>query len=139
MHQLFTYIHLHLARLRRGWGSPIYSFFSPDVKIGYENGRKYHFFKCNARVCKNPRGGQRRYLDTSDKTSTGNLKTHAVKCFSQAAIDAAMKGTDNNEQPDGSIYSVFGRQGSQPVSVTHKAHSDVQIRYVVHDFFVSFC
>ncbi|KAE9403728.1 hypothetical protein BT96DRAFT_814444, partial [Gymnopus androsaceus JB14] len=76
--------------------------------------------------CKNPRGGQRQYLDTSDKTSTGNLKTHAIKCFSQAAVDAAMKGTDNNKQPDGSIYSVFGCQGSQPVSITHKAHSDDQ-------------
>ncbi|KAL6308226.1 hypothetical protein BKA93DRAFT_747193 [Sparassis latifolia] len=83
-----------LARLQASWRSPVYSFFKlAEVSIDYDDeGRKYHFFPCAARQCKNKYKGVRRYQDSKDKSSTSNLKTHAMKCFGTAAVAAAIQG-----------------------------------------------
>ncbi|KAF8873433.1 hypothetical protein BD779DRAFT_1451904 [Infundibulicybe gibba] len=103
------------------WRSPVYAFFKRDVKIGFDNGRKYHFFTCAARKCKN-HGGVRRYQDSKDRAATSNLKTHALKCFGAAAIDAAFKKTKSSTQ-NGSVFAAFARQGERPVTVTYRAHN----------------
>ncbi|KAE9407640.1 hypothetical protein BT96DRAFT_763042, partial [Gymnopus androsaceus JB14] len=113
-------------RIRARWTSPIYSFFKSDVTVGYEKGRKYHYFTCNACHCKG-KGGLRRYQDSSDKNSPGNLKKHAVNCFGQDTVDAAIKGSTHLQQ-DSSIYAAFGRKGAAPVNITHRAHTNAQIR-----------
>ncbi|KAE9395042.1 hypothetical protein BT96DRAFT_1045372, partial [Gymnopus androsaceus JB14] len=112
--------------LRPHWTSPVYSFFDSKVTVGYEDNRKYHIFKCAAHRCKG-KGIVRRYLDKGDKSSTSNLRTHAVRCFGEDAVAAATKGASHS-RPDGSIHAAFGRQGSQPISVTHRAHTNPQIR-----------
>jgi hypothetical protein len=47
-----------------------------------------------------------------------NLKSHAVKCFGQDAVEAAFEKTQSRGH-DGSIFSVFTCQGQQPVKISH--------------------
>ncbi|KAE9391421.1 hypothetical protein BT96DRAFT_832103, partial [Gymnopus androsaceus JB14] len=72
--------------------------------------------------------GVRRYQDKGDRSSTSNLKSHAIQCSGQDAMDAAIKGAPVT-QPDSSIFAAFGCQGAKPVTVTHCAHTNAQIRY----------
>ena len=41
-----------VERLQGGWHSPMYAFFQAEVSVGYDEGHKYHFFKCASRKCK---------------------------------------------------------------------------------------
>ncbi|KAF8997611.1 hypothetical protein BDQ17DRAFT_1508548 [Cyathus striatus] len=77
------------------WTSPIYAFFHPVPNIGCENGQPYHEFKCFAKSCmKKP---IRRYLDTKDTGSTGNMHKHAQSCWGDDNVKLAMemKNTDD--------------------------------------------
>ncbi|KAF8231145.1 hypothetical protein L208DRAFT_1278761, partial [Tricholoma matsutake] len=91
--------------LSKGWCSAVYSFFKPNVKVGYEGKCKYHFFPCAAKKCKGSKGiyGIRCFQDTKDHTATSNLRSHAVKCFGLEAIDAAY----NSSEPKGWDTSIF--------------------------------
>jgi hypothetical protein len=116
---------IHFAeRLSKGWRSAVYGFFKPDVKIGYDRGRKYHFFYCAAQKCQGMKGvhGVRRFQDSKDHAATSNLRTHAIKCFGKDAVDAAFNDTQPKTH-DTSIFAVFARQGQQPVKVSHCAHT----------------
>ena len=55
-------------------------------EIGYEDGRRFHSFRCAAWSCK-----QRvhRYLDKKDGKSTGNLRKHAKSCWGAEAVEVA--------------------------------------------------
>ncbi|KAL4062358.1 hypothetical protein J3A83DRAFT_4110221, partial [Scleroderma citrinum] len=78
-----------------------YSFFSNDVTVQYHNGRLCHFFP-TLHKCKTSLGGVHRYQDTKDKSSTTNLKHHAIECFGEDAVNTALKGKDtgpNNQRP----------------------------------------
>ncbi|KAF8874618.1 hypothetical protein BD779DRAFT_1450826 [Infundibulicybe gibba] len=110
-----------IEHLQTAWRSAVYTFFKRNIKIGFDNGRKYHFFICAARKCKGS-GGIRRYQDSKDRAATSNLKTHALKCFGAAAVDAAFKKTTPLTQ-DGSLFSAFAHQGQRPATVTHRAHN----------------
>jgi hypothetical protein len=116
-----------VERLKMSWHSPVYGFFSKSIVIGYENGRKFHYFKCTAKKCKS-NGGVRRYQDSKDRAATGNLKSHAVKCFGQDVVDAAFGSAAKSGARDGSIFASFARQGQQPLSVTHRAHTNYEVR-----------
>ncbi|GBE88187.1 hypothetical protein SCP_1300010, partial [Sparassis crispa] len=117
-----------LARLQASWRSPVYSFFKlAEVSIDYDDeGRKYHFFPCAARQCKNKYKGVRHYQDSKDKSSTSNLKTHATKCFGTAAVAAAIQGKSDTGK-DGSIFAAFARRGQRPVTVSHRNHSNAEV------------
>ncbi|KAF8871159.1 hypothetical protein BD779DRAFT_1680589 [Infundibulicybe gibba] len=110
-----------LKHLQMAWRSPVYAFFKRDVKIGFDIERKYHFFTCAARKCKG-HGGVRRYQDSKDRAATSNLKTHTLRCFGAAAIDAAFKKTKSSTQ-NSSVFAAFARQGERPVTVTYRAHN----------------
>ncbi|KAG1734951.1 uncharacterized protein EDB91DRAFT_1056620, partial [Suillus paluster] len=79
-----------------------------------------------ARKCKTALGGVRRYQDTKDKSSTTNLKHHAIGCFGEDAINNAMKGKDASAN-SGSIYAAFARQGQQPVHYSHRTHTNPEL------------
>ena len=66
------------ARLSKDWNAPVYAFYQPVPEIGYEDGRRYHSFRCAARSCKQR---IRRYLDKKDGKSTRNLRKHAKSCW----------------------------------------------------------
>ncbi|KAF9060305.1 hypothetical protein BDP27DRAFT_1237027, partial [Rhodocollybia butyracea] len=80
--------------------------------------------------CQNPKHGARRYQDKGDRLSTSNLRKHAIQCFSKDAVEAAIAGAPLS-QLDGSIFAAFGRQGAKPVTVTHWAHTNAQIWYLM--------
>jgi hypothetical protein len=102
-------------------------FKTSAIQIGYEHGRKFHFFPCAARKCRNPSHGVHCYLDSKDKAATSNLKSHAVRCFGQPAADAAFQFQKDTSR-DGSIFSAFARQGQRPVQFSHQNHTDPEIQ-----------
>jgi hypothetical protein len=114
-------------QLSKGWHSPVYDFFKPEVKVGYDGKRKYHFFPCAAKRCKGLKGihGVRRFQDSKDCAATLNLKGHAVKCFGQDVVDAAFDSKRPKSQ-DSSIFAIFARQGQQPARISHRAHTKAE-------------
>jgi hypothetical protein len=94
-----------VERLQVGWRSPVYGFFQAKVSVGYDEGRKYHFFKCASKKCKGKgQKGVRRYLDSKDRAATSNLKSHAVRCFGQDVVKSAFENTQSGGR-DGSIFA----------------------------------
>ncbi|KAF9471925.1 hypothetical protein BDN70DRAFT_819381, partial [Pholiota conissans] len=122
--------------LKKDWTSYIYAFFKPDPLIEFVNGRECHAFVCVICVathCKGWTRHVRRYLDTSDAKSISNLKTHAVKCWSEdvvAAASRAEKGTVRETirkvggqlQPE-VLTAKFKRDGMGPVTYSHMQHT----------------
>ncbi|KAJ7234787.1 hypothetical protein C8J57DRAFT_1089470, partial [Mycena rebaudengoi] len=102
------------------WTSPIYSFFSDVSMSEGDDGRRYHLFKCGSTRCKD---GTR----ASDAGSTSNMRKHAIQCFGQNVVDAAING-EGAKNPDGSIFAAFARAGQRPVNVTHRAHTNSEAR-----------
>ncbi|KAJ7598014.1 hypothetical protein C8J56DRAFT_772457 [Mycena floridula] len=88
------------------WTSAIYGFFNePTLRFNGEH--PYHWFLCASKTC------TRRYLDTSDATSTGNLTQHACSCFGKDVVNAAKSGA-KVKHTDGSIIGAWARQASKP-------------------------
>jgi hypothetical protein len=101
--------------------------------IGTEGSRKFHFFKCAAGRCKVKGGGVRRYQDSKDRAATSNLKSHATKCFGADAVDAAFKKTTSGPGArDGSIFASFARLGQSSVTISHRAHTTDESRFVIY-------
>lgn len=77
--------------MMQSWMSPIYAFYEPIPSIAYVDGRQCrqcHVFKCAVRGCKFT---SRRYLDTKDRASTGNLLRHVKACWGEECWAAANK------------------------------------------------
>ncbi|KAK7040040.1 dimer-Tnp-hAT domain-containing protein [Favolaschia claudopus] len=55
------------------------------------------------------------------------MRKHAIQCFGQGAVDAAMNG-EVKKNSDGSIFAAFARAGQQPVNVTHRMHTNPEAR-----------
>ena len=128
IHVSFCTINPIAEKLKKTWRSPIYALFKIDqVSVEYHNGRLAHFFPCGARKCKFAAGGIRRYQDTLDKSSTANLKQHAVSCWGQEAVDAVIGG-DKAKERSGSVFAAFARKGQQPAHHTHHVHTNNDIR-----------
>ena len=106
-------------------------------------GHHVHEFQCSATNCKgrgkNPRIVHR-YLDTSDRNSTGNLWKHARQCWGDdillradtcgdvaTAREALSKAT---KLKDGSITTAFKRKGKGKLTFSHRQHDTTQTRFV---------
>ena len=61
--------------------------------------------------------------------ATSNLKTHAIRCFGADAVNAAFNKPTSGS-PDGSIFASFARLGQASVSISHRAHTTDETRYV---------
>ena len=118
-----------LEGLKRTWRSPIYTFFKVDkASVQYHDSRLTHFFPCAARKCKTTLGGVRRFQDSKDRSSTANLRHHALKCFGEDAV----KGfAGNTTGQSASIFALFARKGQQPVQYSHRSHTNPEVRYVI--------
>jgi len=70
---------------------PVYVFFKQTPSIVYIKDRRVHVFECAATRCMGKGNGRmvRRYLDTGDAKSTGNLRKHAKICWGEEAVAAA--------------------------------------------------
>jgi hypothetical protein len=123
------------GKLAKEWTSPIYAFFQPMPDIGYEDGRRYHSFKCTGKSCTKT---IRRYLDKKDAKSTGNLRKHAKSCWGEAAVqavDQAKNATEARDKivtgilRDGSITAAFERHQKGKVTYSHRQHTKTEARY----------
>jgi hypothetical protein len=94
--------------------------------IQYHDGRLCHFFQCAAEKCKGSLKGIRRYQDSKDKSSTANLKQHAIKCFGPEVVNDVIKGIKNDAR-SGSIFALFARPGQKPVKYSHRVHTNAEV------------
>ncbi|TFK78990.1 hypothetical protein K466DRAFT_457331, partial [Polyporus arcularius HHB13444] len=119
---------------QKRWTSHVYAFYKPEVKIVVISPTKIgHEFMCAKPGCKET---VRRYLDTEDATSTGNLSTHAVACWG-AEIVCAAKATGNPTKArpmvekfgrTGTITKIFERIGKGKVSYSTRQHTSTEAR-----------
>ncbi len=127
--------------MQKGWNSPIYGFFEPTPIFSVVEGRECIDFICLAEYCCGTGTNQRRvrrYLDTKDKGSTGNMKRHAERCFSTKVVasscnsnaEGVRKGVAKGLR-DGTIPMSFASRGAGVVSYSNSALTKSQIRYVV--------
>jgi hypothetical protein len=124
----------------KDWTAPIYAFFKPIPIIEYVDNRRAHVFTCNAKTCKGRgKNGRsvRRFLGTSDSTSTSNLRRHAKICWSEETIAAASNAKDvhaaravlaKSKLKDGSITAAFERVGKEKVTYLHRQHTRTESR-----------
>jgi hypothetical protein len=126
-----------LERISKDWTSPIYVFFKPIPSIEYIDERRVHVFECSARHCKGKGNGRmvRRYLDTSDAKSTGNLRKHAKVCWGLETVSAADETRNINDArkalekvKDGSITEAFERVAKGKVTYSNRQHTTTQSR-----------
>lgn len=122
--------------MMKSWTSPIYAFYEPIPIITYVDGRRCHVFKCAARGCKFT---SRRYLDTKDKSLTGNLVRHAKGCWGEecwaaaGACHTAQEARESVTKPynqSGSITASFSRTGKGKVTYSHRTHTKTETKYV---------
>jgi hypothetical protein len=122
-------------RLKKSWTAPIYGFYKADVKIGYDEGRKYHLFRCDGRSCTET---IRRYLDTKDRSSTSNLRKHARTCWGKDAVKVVDDAKNADEvrnkhvkalKQHGTITAAFERTGKGKVTYSHTQHTPIETRY----------
>jgi len=81
----------------------------------------------------------RRYLDTGDAKSTGNLRKHARGCWGEEAVAAAdntknvwavREALGKAKLVDGSIMAAFERVVKDRVTYSHRQHTSSEARYV---------
>ena len=113
------------------WKAPIYVFFKVTPQIEYTGSRRAHVFECASGRCKARNGRDvRRYLDKSDRNSTGNLRKYAKVCWRDEGL-AAADATGNIDAAhevlinirDGSITSEFEHIGKGKVTLSTRQHT----------------
>ena len=132
-----------LEQLSIEWVSPIYVFFEPMLSIVTVDRWRVHEFRCTAGYCKgHGKNAQivRRYLDTTDRNSTGNLQKHAQLCWDNevmqdvdacADVDSVQVRLDKaDKHRDGSITAAFERKGKGKLIYSHRQHMKVEARFV---------
>jgi hypothetical protein len=115
------------AAAKETWRSPIYSFFQSEVTIEVHKGCIAHFFTCSGKKCKTVARGIRCFQDKGDKSSTANLRHHAICCFGEDTVNEAVRGESGGNR-SGDIFSAFASQGQHPVTYSHRAHLTPEFR-----------
>ena len=116
-----------LDALKWTWHLPIYSFFKPDVTFQNYEGQPCHVFACAALKYKAHACGICHFQDSKDKASTANLKHHALHCFGEDAVNAAITGKQAPKLSH-SIFSLFAWNSKQLVKYSHCAHTNPEVQ-----------
>lgn len=120
--------------MSKDWKSPVYAFYEPVPEIEYINQRRCHAFKCMGISYKYT---PRRFLDTKDKSSTGNLIKHVKNCWGNEVWAAASECRDASEALEsivklfarsGSIMATFKRKGKGEVTYSHRQHTRTETK-----------
>ncbi|KAM5529976.1 hypothetical protein V8D89_016357, partial [Ganoderma adspersum] len=112
------------------WDSPIYVFFEPVLELKYVDECCSHVFQCSAHKC----GTQiHRFLDSKDRSSTGNLQCHIWSCWDDKAVNTACMATNIKKVQekiisallqDGLIMAAFEqKKGEGKVMYSHGPHT----------------
>ncbi|TRM62977.1 hypothetical protein BD626DRAFT_403599, partial [Schizophyllum amplum] len=126
-------------RMKRKWKGYIYTFYHPDPEIEYVAGkggvpRRVHTFRCFNKGCKQT---VRRYLDTGDRVSTGNMTRHAQRCWGEDAVKvAASYGTveralEKVAKPmkiSGKLTTAFAQQGKGKITYSTRQHTRTETK-----------
>ncbi|KAG2086663.1 uncharacterized protein F5147DRAFT_553382, partial [Suillus discolor] len=122
-------------RLSKDWTAPVYAFFRSAPTIEYIDGRRCHSFQCAATNCKHKTWGVRRYLDTGDAKSTGNMRKHAKKCWGAETVESADKAKNATEVCGTTVKGIldpqtitvaFERKGKGKVTFSHRQHMKME-------------
>ena len=116
-----------LGALKQTWCLPIYSFFKPDVTFQNYEGRPCHVFTCAAPKCMAHVCVIHHFQDSKDKASTANLKHHTLRCFGEDAVNAAI-ARKQAPKLSRSIFTLFARNGKQPVKYSHCMHTNPEVQ-----------
>ena len=116
-----------LETLKAHWWSPIYMFFKPEVKFQYFENWPCHFFTCLAPKCKTCIGSVCCFQDSKDKSSTANLRHHALCCFGADTVNTTIAGKKPVEC-NKSIFTHFAHKGKQPVKYSHRVHTNPEVQ-----------
>jgi hypothetical protein len=122
-----------VARLMKGWRSPVYAFYEPVPRIVHIGGRRCHEFHCLARRCHHK---HRRFRDTSYSSSTGTLVLHVKSCWGEDAWNAAKRcrnATDAREKVTKPLLksgAAGKRRGKGKVFHFRRVSAKAEIRYV---------
>lgn len=118
----------------KGWNSPFYAFFN-EPTIEHINKRTTHTFACAAIGCKYK---CRRYLDTKDAMSTGNMACHVKSCWGEnvwvqaktlsTKADAMNLIKKRTEGRNRSITAFFQRVGKGSVTFSHRQLNNDETR-----------
>jgi hypothetical protein len=94
--------------------APVYAFYDPIPAIEELHGRQCHVFKCTTVGCKQK---VRHFLDTNDKGSTSNLRSHSKRCWGEEAFIKVYEVKDVDQvqlalgklknSPNGNIAAIF--------------------------------
>jgi hypothetical protein len=131
-----------LEKMSKMWTSPVYAFFEPTPTINYVNGRCAHVFKCTGHGCKFM---ARHFLDTGDRSSTGNMGRHIKNCWGEDAwgedawkavcacrdAEDARKSVTKPLALNGSIMAIFERKTKGKVNYSHVQHTREQTKQVL--------
>lgn len=124
--------------MMKSWTSPIYAFYEPVPSIDYVDGRRSHIFKCMAHGCKFK---SRQYLDTKDKSSTGNMVQHVKgcwgdECWAAASVchtaEEARESVTKPYSHSGSITASFSQTGKGKVTYSHRNHMKAKTKYTLN-------
>ncbi|KAL1745835.1 hypothetical protein HDZ31DRAFT_62707 [Schizophyllum fasciatum] len=125
--------------LQRGWTGFIYAFYKPHVDLDYVAGkggirRLVHVFLCFNKGCKHT---IRRYQDTTDKYSTGNMIQHAESCWGKDAVNVVQAHDDCDTAREkvvdplkllGKLTAAFARQGKGKITYSTRQHTKTETK-----------
>jgi hypothetical protein len=108
-------------------------FFRKTPRIEYVGTRRCHIFECASGRCKARNGRDvRRFLDTTDRFSTSNLRKHAKTCWGDEAVAVAADARDVETAHEifrnGSIVSEFQRNGKGKIKYSTRQHTKAEAR-----------
>ncbi|TFK73078.1 hypothetical protein BDN72DRAFT_791600, partial [Pluteus cervinus] len=101
-----------LERMKSQWISHVYAFFTEPVVNVDLDGRIAHVFRCQGRNCSHV---VRRYQDTKDRVSTGNMFKHVKACWGHEVLDAA-KGAGTIKDARKKVMEPYKRSGQLTAS-----------------------
>ena len=119
-----------------------YGFYHPVPEIVYvgkgKEKRRCHEFQCAANGCKYI---SRRFQDTKDRSSTGNMVKHAKLCWGQDVYKLAEQCRDVAEvrskvtgpiTSSGSISADFRPEGNGRVPYSRRMPTKTEIKFVTY-------
>ena len=113
--------------MMKDWSSPVYVFFE-EPTVDCVDGCRAHVFKCSGHGCK---ASIRRFIDTKDAGSTGNMRKHVRACWGADALRTADSAKDIDEVHNKIVQS-FHRNSKITTAFEHKTNRKATYANILH-------